>query len=119
MSVATDLQNGTYTIMSYTGAFVELASSQANVTVWNFGNSLQQQVGFQLCLRATHSSSSLYFPKWDVEVIGDGTYTLQNVQYNTYISTTTPTELDSLVQQSSTPFYWSIRLNVTNLPQYV
>ncbi|KIM56568.1 hypothetical protein SCLCIDRAFT_237498 [Scleroderma citrinum Foug A] len=91
------VENGVYNIKAYSGACLEFTSNQANLTLWNCDTSFEQQ--------------------WEVQAMNGGAYSIQNVEYSTYISTSTPTEESSLVKQSSTPYGWSIRLNGTD--QYV
>lgn len=111
------VQNGIYNLVAFTGAFVEVTDNQANLTLWTYSASLQQQVGYKIHLRVM--CCSLYFHKWDVRGIGNGTYTIQSVQYNTYVSTATPTEEGTFVGQSSMPYYWNIKLNATDPVAYV
>ena len=68
-------------------------------------------------VRATHSS--LCFGKWNIQTTGNGIYSIQNVQYNTYISPATPASPGTYLQQSSSPYNWSITPASTVAPLYV
>jgi len=42
-------------------------------------------------------------------------YSIQNIKYTTYITTSTPSQQGSFIGQSSTPYGWYIRLNGTDV----
>ena len=59
----------------------------------------------------TNCSPSTLSPQWYLQQWSNGSYTLKNNAYNSYLSTTTPNSLLQQqsyvpVQQSQTPYFW-------------
>ncbi|KAF8551581.1 hypothetical protein OG21DRAFT_257870 [Imleria badia] len=91
MSTTTQLlSNGTYLIFSGApGTCLVFIDNQSPPQIWH-------------CSGQDVSSQQL----WEVQALSNSTYSVKNLAYNSYISTTTPNQQSSMLLQSQTPYGW-------------